>query len=157
MKSVPEVSRRQFFQGAATSLAALSMAETMAAQPNKKVRIGVVGGGFGSHFQWHLHPNCKVAAVCDIRPDRLQTLSEVYHCDKTYKNFREMLGNRELDAVAVFTPLPLHVWMATEAMKTGKHVISAVPAGMTVEELEQLLETVKSTSCTPRRNIITRG
>jgi len=145
MKSVPEVSRRQFFQSAATSVAALSMAETMAAQSNKKVRIGVVGGGFGSHFQWHLHPNCKVAAVCDIRPDRLQTLSEVYHCDKTYKNFREMLTNRELDAVAVFTPLPLHVWMATEAMKTGKHVISAVPAGMTVEELEQLLETVKST------------
>ena len=35
--------------------------------------------------------------------------------------------------------------MATEAMKAGKHVISAVPAGMTVEELEQLLETVKST------------
>ena len=95
MKSVPEVSRRQFFQGAVTSVAALSMAETMAAQTSKKVRIGVVGGGFGAHFQWHLHPNCKVAAVCDIRPDRLQTLSEVYHCDKTYKNFREMLGNRE--------------------------------------------------------------
>jgi predicted dehydrogenase len=35
--------------------------------------------------------------------------------------------------------------MATEAMKVGKHVISAVPAGMSVEELELLLETVKKT------------
>src|SRR5207247_9801719 len=35
--------------------------------------------------------------------------------------------------------------MATEAMKAGKHVISAVPAGMSAEELEQLLECVKKT------------
>jgi predicted dehydrogenase len=35
--------------------------------------------------------------------------------------------------------------MDIEAMKAGKHVISAVPAGMSIEELERLLETVKST------------
>ena len=35
--------------------------------------------------------------------------------------------------------------MATEAMKAGKHVISAVPAGTSVEELEFLLDTVKKT------------
>src|SRR5215831_1015845 len=52
----------------------------------RPVRIGVVGGGFGSSFQWHLHPKCKVTAVCDIRPDRLQRLSEVYKCGNTYKN-----------------------------------------------------------------------
>lgn len=139
------MNRREFVQGAATSVAALSMAQSTAAQSSKKVRIGVVGGGFGAQFQWHLDPSCTVAAVCDVRPDRLQVLSEVYKCGTTYKSYREMLTNRDLDAVAVFTPVPLHVWMATEAMKAGKHVISAVPAGMTVEELEQLLETVKST------------
>src|SRR5215468_10493525 len=67
----------------------------------RPVRIGVVGGGFGSSFQWHLHPKCKVTAVCDIRPDRLQRLSEVYKCGNTYKNFREMLKHPELDAVGV--------------------------------------------------------
>jgi predicted dehydrogenase len=35
--------------------------------------------------------------------------------------------------------------MASEAMRAGKHVISAVPAGMSVEELEQLLNCVKTT------------
>jgi hypothetical protein len=35
--------------------------------------------------------------------------------------------------------------MVTEAMKVGKHAISAVPAGMSDEELELLLETVKKT------------
>jgi len=43
------MNRRQFFEGAATSVAALSLAQSAAAQSNnKKVRIGVVGGGFGS-------------------------------------------------------------------------------------------------------------
>jgi predicted dehydrogenase len=122
-----------------TAAAGLAQA---AARP---VRIGIVGGGFGSTFQWHLHPNCQVTAVCDIRPDRLQRLSEVYRCGSTYKTFREMLRHSELDAVGVFTPAPLHAWMCIEAMKAGKHVISAVPAGLTVEELEQLLENVRST------------
>ena len=56
-----------------------------------------------------------------------------------------MLKTAPLDAVAVFTPAPMHAWMAMEAMKAGKHVLSAVPAGLHVEELEQLLDTVKST------------
>jgi predicted dehydrogenase len=70
---------------------------------------------------------------------------QVYGPATQYKDFRKFLKHPELDAVAVFTPAPLHVWMVTEAMKVGKHVISAVPAGMSVEELELLLETVKKT------------
>jgi predicted dehydrogenase len=111
----------------------------------RQLRIGIVGGNFGSTFHWHLHPNCKVTAVCDLRPDRLDVLSRTYRCGATFRDFREMLRHGELDAVGVFTPAPLHVWMATEAMKAGKHVISAVPAGMSLEELERLLECVKST------------
>jgi predicted dehydrogenase len=133
--------------GTAAAAAHLSPAQTPVGERNvgRATRIGVVGGGFGSSFQWHLHPKCKVTAVCDIRPDRLQRLSEVYKCGNTYNNFRQMLKHPELDAVAIFTPAPLHAWMDIEALKAGKHVISAVPAGMSVEELEQLLDTVKST------------
>ena len=137
-------SRRSFLQGAAAAVVATRSSAAQRASV-KQVKVGVVGGGFGSSFQWHLHPNCQVTAVCDIRPDRLQHLSEVYRCGNTYKTFREFLKHRELDAVAVFTPAPLHVWMDIEAMKAGKHVISAVPAGMSLEELERLLETVKTT------------
>jgi predicted dehydrogenase len=109
------------------------------------VRIGVVGGRFGASFQWHLHPQAQVTAVCDLRPDVLDRMAGVYRAKATYRDFREFLKHRELDAVGVFTPAPLHVWMATEAMKAGKHVISAVPAGLSVAELEQLLETVRKT------------
>ena len=112
---------------------------------DKVVRIGVVGGNFGATFQWHLDPNCKVTAVCDLRDDRLERLVRAYGPATKYKDFRQFLKHPELDAVAVFTPVSLHVWMATEAMKAGKHVVSAVPAGYSVEELEFLLEIVKKT------------
>ncbi|MCL4851076.1 MAG: Gfo/Idh/MocA family oxidoreductase [Bryobacteraceae bacterium] len=135
-----DVSRRSFVAGCA----GVASAGAQSSSP-RPVRIGVVGGGFGSSFQWHLQPDCKVEAVCDIRPDRLQRLSEVYRCGATFTNFREMLAKAKLDAVGVFTPAPLHAWMAMESMKAGKHVISAVPAGITVEELERILETVRST------------
>ncbi len=142
-----DVTRRHFVAalGATNVMAGFSLPGEAAADPNKIVRIGIVGGNFGATWQWHLHPNCKVAAVCDLRDDRLQRLSEVYRCDSKYKSYADMLKHPGLDAVGIFTPLPLHVWMATQAMKQGKHVISAVPAGMTEEELVDLMDTVKST------------
>src|SRR5579862_2918695 len=137
-----KLTRRDFVQGSAAASIAASQSARAESRP---VRIGVVGGGFGSAFQWHLHPNAKVTAVCDIRPDRLSTLAEVYRCGNTYKDFHTFLKHPELDAVAVFTPAPMHAWMDIAAMKAGKHVISAVPAGRTQEELEMILETVKRT------------
>ena len=137
------VSRRSFLGAAALAGAAAPLIAQETG--GRKVKIGVVGGNFGSGFQWRLDPNCAVAAVCDIQPRALARLAEVYRCNTTYKNFRDVLKDRNVEAVGVFTPAPLHVWMATEAMKAGKHVISAVPAGISVEQLEQLLECVKST------------
>ncbi len=112
------------------------------------VKIGVVGGGFGRTFFWHKHPQSTVTAVCDLREDRLKLLTDTYGTTNTFKDFRVFLKEADIDAVGVFTPAPLHVWMATEAMKVGKHVISAVPAGMSVEECERLIEVVKETGLT---------
>lgn len=142
-----DLTRRNFVAalGAANLATGLAQPFQPAPESNKIIRIGIVGGNFGATWQWHLHPNCKVVAVCDLRDDRLRRLSEVYKCDNKYKSYTEMLKHPGLDAVGIFTPAPLHVWMATEAMKRGKHVISAVPAGMTEEELVDLLNTVKAT------------
>ena len=37
---------------------------------DKKIRIGIVGGGFGASFFWHQHPNCIVEAVSDLQEER---------------------------------------------------------------------------------------
>jgi predicted dehydrogenase len=115
---------------------------------NKKIRIGVVGGGFGCDFYWHEHPGCSVEAVSDLRPDRRKRLADTYRCGRTYESLEKLILDKEIDAVAVFTGAPDHVRHSVAALRAGKHVICAVPAGMTVEECEELIETVKATGLT---------
>lgn len=106
--------------------------------------MGVVGGGFGTDFQWHEHPDCEVVAVSDLRADRRQRLQTVYRCPTAYDSLSELVKDPKVDAVALFTEGPNHVRHVVECMAHGKHVISAVPAAWaTLEEAELLLATVK--------------
>lgn len=107
---------------------------------DERIRIGVVGGGFGASFQWHLDPGCVVEAVSDLREDRRNHLMNTYQCTKAYNSLEELILDDAIDAVAVFTEAPNHVRHCVAVMNTGKHAISAVPAGCNLEELEELVE-----------------
>ena len=139
------LSRRSFIaQNVALAGTALAgSAFTIADHTSKKIRIGIVGGRFGSTFQWHEHPDCIVEAVSDLRSDRREHLMNIYRCNKSYPSLEEMVKDKNIDAIAVFTGAPDHVRHTIECMKHGKHVISAVPACLTLEEAGQLLEAVK--------------
>ena len=60
-------------------------------ESDRKIRIGVVGGGFGRSFQWHEHPNCTVTAVTDLYPERRKRLRDLYGCDNVYDTFEELI------------------------------------------------------------------
>jgi predicted dehydrogenase len=106
-----------------------------------KIRIAVVGGGFGAAFHWHEHPNCVVTAVTDLRPDRRSRLQERYRCDQVYPSLEVLLREaRNVDAVAVFTEAPNHEKHVRMCWERDLHVISAVPACLTLEEAERLVE-----------------
>lgn len=141
--------RRKFISMAGMGAATLAVSPRFAfaeeSSSDRKIRIGIVGGGFGRGFQWHQEPNCIVEAVSDLIPERRKGLMETYQCDKSYPSLEEMVKDKNIDAIAVFTEGPNHVKHTIECMKHGKHVISAVPAcmGGGIEEAELLLETVK--------------
>ena len=144
-----EPSRREFLQvssraalGATVALASqrVAAAAQRSAEPGRKIRVGVVGGGFGAAFQWHLDPNCVVAAVSDLRKDRRDRLMRVYKCDKSYESLEKLILDDSIDAVAVFTEATNHVRHCVAVMEKGKHCISAVPAATTLEGCQQLVE-----------------
>ncbi len=112
---------------------------------DRKIRIGVVGGGFGAAFQWHNHPNCVVEAVSDLQPERCKRLMEVYGCEKSYESLEKLILDPNIDAVAVFTDAPSHARHCVDVMNHGKHCVCAVPAAWTLEECEQLTETKEKT------------
>ncbi len=148
------LTRRQIFSGVAycSASAALSARpradELYQKKSSQVIRMGIVGGNFGASFFWHEHPNSRVTAVCDLRDDRLERLQKVYRCETGYKNYHEMVADKNVDAIGVFTPWNLHVDQAIEAMKAGKHVISAVPAGISIESCERLFYWVQRTGMT---------
>lgn len=115
---------------------------------DRRIRIGIVGGRFGAQFFWHEHPNCVVEAVSDLRPDRRRHLQEVYHCPKAYPSLEELIKDPAVEAVGIFTGAPDHVRHAKACLAAGKHVLCAVPAGMSVEECEDLLEAVRRSGLT---------
>ncbi|MBK7495583.1 MAG: Gfo/Idh/MocA family oxidoreductase [Candidatus Omnitrophica bacterium] len=142
-----KLSRRSFLETSSAIALGSALASGVSysqSDAGRKIRIGVVGGGFGCSFQWHEHPGCVVAAVSDLRPERRQRLMDTYKCSKSYNSLEELVLDKDIDAVAVFTDGPLHVQHTVEAMKHGIHVISAVPAAYgSIEQAELLLETVK--------------
>ena len=112
--------------------------------PAKKLRVGIVGGRFGCSFQFHEHPDCIVEAVSDLRPERRDRLMKTYHCTTSYPSLEELVKDKKIDAVAVYTEGPNHVKHVLECLNHGKHVLCAVPAFWgTVEEGYVLHEAVK--------------
>ncbi len=142
-----QFTRRDFIKQSSSALAGTTLLSSASLAVNtapKKIRMGVVGGGFGCSFQWHEHPDCIVEAVSDLRPERKKRLMQVYGCSKSYPSLEELVKDKQVDAVAIFTDGPLHVQHTVEAMKHGKHVISAVPAAWaTMQQAELLFDTVK--------------
>ncbi|HOX38596.1 MAG TPA: Gfo/Idh/MocA family oxidoreductase [Candidatus Brocadiia bacterium] len=147
-------SRRDFLKAGAAALGAAATGRAALAQEGatkvggKKIRVGVVGGGFGTSFQWHEHPDSTVEAVSDLIEERRKRLMSVFKCSKSYNSLEELIRDPNVDAVAVFTGAPDHVRHCVACMKAGKHVISAVPAAISIEQAEELLDTVRKTGLT---------
>ncbi len=115
----------------------------------KKVRVAIVGGNFGSSFFFHEHPNCIVEAVSDLRPERRDRLMQTYQCAKSYESLEKLILDKNIEAVFIATPGPDHLRHVSMTMKAGKHAMCAVPAAWgTLDECEKLLRVVKSTGLT---------
>ena len=115
---------------------------------SKPVNIGIVGGGFARAFSFHEHPDCRVTAVAEQREDRLTLLQEQFPGARPFRSMEELLADRDVDAVAIFTPAPMHGQHSVQALKAGKHVMSAVPAAFSLEECSDLVDTVRATGLT---------
>ena len=146
--NVSDCTRRDFLRATGAAATAVTVAAPYvfgADAPPKKIRIGVVGGNFGRAFFWHEHPGCTVEAVSDLVPARRETLMKTYKCSKSYESLEKLILDRNIDAVAIFTPAPDHVRHVTAALNAGKHAICAVPAAQTLEDCQLLIDTVKRT------------
>ncbi|MBM3213078.1 Gfo/Idh/MocA family oxidoreductase, partial [Candidatus Poribacteria bacterium] len=111
------------------------------------ISIGLVGVGmFGSSFiqLFRDHPDVHRLVLCDLKADRLAEQARRFGISETYSSLDDICKS-DIDALAIITQPWLHVRQAVQAMKSGKHVYTAVPAARSLDECDELVETVKKT------------
>ena len=116
----------------------------------QKLTIAVIGcGGFAKGFVplYQNHPYVEKVYVCDIIPERAQDYSQKFNVE-IIASFEEAIARKDINTVAIFTQRHLHGPLVIAALKAGKHVYSAVPMGVSVEECQEIVALVKETGLT---------
>src|SRR6266446_3977292 len=107
------------------------------------INIGVIGYGYwGPNLVRNFSDvsNARVVKVSDLRPDRLTQLQHRYPTVEITTDYRELLADPAIDAVAIATPVSTHFELTMLALRAGKHVLVEKPLASTVEQGEKLLE-----------------
>ena len=111
----------------------------------KKIKVGIAGTrGLSTLLGLQTIEDVEIAAMCDLDEQHLKDAAErIGNGDiKTYRVFDDMLES-DIDAVIIATPMQCHVPQAIAALEAGKHVMCEVTAGVTMDELFWLCETVE--------------
>ncbi len=121
------------------------------------IRVGLIGAGFigRNHFnQYELMPDkARVVAICDPEPDRragdwskvggnvadargtVRDLGDI----RRYADYRELIADDGVDMIDICAPTHLHAEIAIAGLKSGRHVLSEKPMGLSVEQCDTML------------------
>jgi len=116
----------------------------------KKLKVAIIGGGqFSSSFihLFQAHPFVEEVALVELNPERRASIAAKFSIKQTFASLAE-LWESDFNAVAIFTPRWTHAQIALEAIQNGRHVYTAVPMGITQEEISQLVEASSKTKLT---------
>lgn len=172
MSAQSPVSRRQFLQQAAQTAAAGTLLAGFPTivpasvfgknAPSNRINIGAIGTGRISRGHdmpgvWK-YDTARIVAVCDVDSRRVQDAKKLvndyyskkegkpYDGVRTYGDYRELLQNKDIDAVLISTPDHWHAPIGIAAVQAGKDVYMQKPASLTISEGRALSDAVQGTN-----------
>ena len=166
--SSSKISRRSFLTSTAAGVAIASLPEWFTKRegraagfrrkkfgPNDQINVAVIGpGGSKGGYKQGLHdtgaiaskPGVKVVAACDVDQKHLDEAAERFGADcRKYKDFRELLACRDIDAVVIGTPDHWHGYICIAAMKAGKDVYCEKPLTLTIDDGKKIVKVWRET------------
>ncbi|MCH8839225.1 MAG: Gfo/Idh/MocA family oxidoreductase [Planctomycetes bacterium] len=166
MEGQQNVTRREFIHSSASGATALGIAAgalaapltARAAGPNGRLGIGFIGPG-GRGMQGHVKPLAKLrasgapielVAVNDVYVNNSQTAADYIEKEtgakpKQYDDYRELLADKNIDAVCIGTPDHWHAKQTIDALRAGKHVYCEQPMTHSVQEAFDVVKAWKDT------------
>ncbi|HWR52046.1 MAG TPA: Gfo/Idh/MocA family oxidoreductase, partial [Bryobacteraceae bacterium] len=155
LKQSTDLSSRRRFLGSLTGSVAAPLIVPASAlgrgktPPSDRVTVGVIGAGTRGPYESGFYTSieeCEIVAVCDVQENRRIALREklekayeerksrgTYRGIRLYEDFRELLRQKDIDAVYIATPDHWHVAMTILAQKAGKHCHTEKPLGVSIE------------------------
>lgn len=143
--------RRDFVVKSSAAVVATTVFGTLSANTynfDKPIQIAVIGtGDRGSGLIPFLNEidGVTVAACCDVLPFRLENgLRRAGKQAKSYTEYKELLANKDIDAVLVSTPFATHGKIAMDALKAGKHVYCEKTMTRGYKEIKEFIDLAES-------------
>ena len=158
-------SRRKFIKNAAIlSIAPYIVPSSVFGKnaPSNRINVGAIGTGRISRIHdmpgvWR-HDFAQVIAVCDLDANRAQDAKKLvneYYTKKNgspfdgvkvYTDHRELLNNKDIDAVLISTPDHTHAMIGVAAAKARKHIYMQKPASLTIAEGRKISNVIQKSN-----------
>ena len=146
--------RREFIKKSSLGAAAFTILPSLygKAPASDRLRVAHIGvGGMGnSHMKWFSAlKDAEVVALCDVDAlhlgQSLKTMETLQPGTKVagYKDFREILDRKDIDAITCATPDHWHAPIANLAFQAGKDVYGEKPLSYDIREGQLLLESLR--------------
>jgi predicted dehydrogenase len=153
-----KVSRRRFLAltglavAAPTIIPACAVGRGSRPAPSNRITMGIVGWGMmgpGNTRALMNHADCQVVAACNIDTKHLQASLDAINghykntdC-KAYRDYREMMARKDIDAVMLAVPDHWHALMAVEAARNQKDIYGEKPLARTIAEQQAIVKAVQ--------------
>jgi myo-inositol 2-dehydrogenase/D-chiro-inositol 1-dehydrogenase len=154
--------RREFLAGSLAFPAIVPSSVLGAGAPSNRIQVAQIGCGRqarDSEIPGVLRHSelARFVAICDVDSVRMEDARTWIESEytkksgngkgalKTYTDYREMLEDKSIDAVAISTPDHWHAQPAIEAALAGKDIYLQKPASLTIKEGRQMADAVKRT------------
>ncbi len=108
-----------------------------------KLNIGIIGCGRISDLHYHGYadnPAARIYAVCDTQEKIARARQKEWNAVRAYTDYREMLGDENIDAVEILTPQTLHETMVIDAAGAGKHIALQKPMTISLAGADRMLK-----------------
>lgn len=114
------------------------MARNCLANP---IHVGVVGcGNWGPNLARNFAalPECRLVAVCDRDPIRLNLMRSLYPGSRMYSEFSSFVEDDSIEAVAIATDVSQHYPIGRDCLLAGKHACIEKPMASSSSECLEL-------------------
>lgn len=109
-----------------------------------KIRLAFIGVGdmavTHTHDLMQFSEECEVTAIADISDERMNAFNHTFRIDaRKYNDYKDLLSDKQIDAVIICSPNFLHTEHACAAFEAGKHVLLQKPMALSLSDCDKII------------------